>query len=170
MLLSQFYTWGNWGTEMLSDLPDITQLVGGAAGVWTLVVWLQSPCTGSSPQIFLLKDKCSPSRGLSGVPTSCCELLSQCAQISSRELSFWGCLSSNGGRYSSKTHSRWSPCKGQIPGTPQGPASWPAFQHKQKGHRSLGHSQAVSLFYVRKQAASHRMLGKPLSATVWGKS
>lgn len=36
------YSWGNWGLESLSDLPNVTQLTNGRAGIWTQDGWLQS--------------------------------------------------------------------------------------------------------------------------------
>ena len=44
-LFSLFYKWGKWGTERLSNWPNITQLMRNRANLWTQRGWLQSQCT-----------------------------------------------------------------------------------------------------------------------------
>ena len=48
-------------------MPEVTQLVGGAAGVCTWAVWLEGPSTAISPCILLLEEECSQRGDLSGL-------------------------------------------------------------------------------------------------------
>lgn len=37
LLLSPFFRWGNWDTDMLNNLPKITQLVTGRVWIWCYI-------------------------------------------------------------------------------------------------------------------------------------
>lgn len=41
ILLYPSYTWGHWSFERLGNLPKVTQIISGGAGIW-ICIWLQS--------------------------------------------------------------------------------------------------------------------------------
>lgn len=43
--ISSFNTWRNWAID--SDFPRLHSELSGSAGIWTLALWYQNPCSSS---------------------------------------------------------------------------------------------------------------------------
>lgn len=45
LLLVSFYKWGTWGSGRLNNLPEVTEIVSGEAGIQAQAVRLLRPCS-----------------------------------------------------------------------------------------------------------------------------
>lgn len=64
MLLVPLYRWRNWGSERLSYLLRLKQLIRGSTRIWTQANWLHRPCFSTARSCLqrkVTKRKCSTS-------------------------------------------------------------------------------------------------------------